>query len=181
MKTNLLNEINEMKFLFGYKPGKVMSEQKKIKNIYEDMDMDIEMNEPDVLEPDVKPKTRPRPETPDTDPFPNPFDPERGKEFNPLPDAEPQGRRRDRIDSLNSRKRPGSVPGLRGVSKDEVSEPFIDDVEDEPEYELHLDNDVDDIFPKKRVDLEDFVSKYLSKKDEPIYEIHLYSDINELF
>jgi|LakMenEpi03Aug12_release.lakeMendotaPanAssembly.Ray.scaffolds.fasta_scaffold27771_6 hypothetical protein len=27
MNRNLLNEINQMKFMFGYKPGKVLSEQ----------------------------------------------------------------------------------------------------------------------------------------------------------
>lgn len=161
MNKNVLNEISQMKFLFGYKPGKVLSEQEI------PVEEDVMFADPDVMEPDVKPKTRPRPETPDTDPFPNPFDPDRAKEFNPLPDAEPQGRRRTHLKDLS---------GLRHTSKSEVDEPYIEDVE--PTYELHLDSPD---FESKSVDLEDLVSKYLSKKDEAIYEIHLNGDIDELF
>ena len=79
MKKNLINEINEMKRLFGHQRGVVISEQ------------------PDVMEPDTETETRPRtrPGKPDSDPFPNPFDPDRSREFNPLPDLEPQGRLSD--------------------------------------------------------------------------------------
>jgi hypothetical protein len=178
MKKELLNELNQMKFMFGYRPGKVLSEQNTLNEVEEadidfdvedeiDIDDDIFMSEPDVAEPETKPKTRPRPETPDTDPFPNPFDPERGKEFNPLPDAEPQGRRRRNIHD---------IPGMRPVSKNEVNEPYIEDAE--PTYELELD------MPERgdrSSDLESLVKKYLSKKDEPIYEIHLNGNIDELF
>jgi hypothetical protein len=79
MKKNLLNEINEIKRLFDHKRGVVISEQ------------------PEIMEPDTETETKPRtrPGRPDSDPFPNPFNPDRAKEFNPLPDLEPQGRMGD--------------------------------------------------------------------------------------
>ena len=161
MKKNLLNELSQMKFMFDYKPGKIISEQNFINEEdidfpeLEDIDVeDVVMTDPDVMEPDVKPRTRPRPETPDTDPFPNPFDPDRSREFDPLPDAEPQGRR-------NS-----GISGLRSTRKSEVNEPFIEDTDD---Y-------------RADVDLESLVSKYLrGNRDEVVYEIHLNGDISELF
>ena len=53
MKKNLLNEINDMKRLFGYQRGRVISEQ----NIYETSEEDIMFADPDVAEPEVKPDT----------------------------------------------------------------------------------------------------------------------------
>jgi len=179
MEKNLLNELNEMKFLFGYKRGKVISEQSMIDNYDEEYFDDVLMSEPDVAEPETKPKTRPRPDKPDTDPFPNPFDPDRGKEFNPLPDAEPQGK-------LNSKFKRNiysdGMSGMMQVDSSEINEPFIDDVKDENEYELEYDIDDDDIMGKKEVGLENLVNKYLRNKDEneTIYEIHINTTINDL-
>ena len=79
MEKNIKNEINEMKYLFGYQRGVVISEQKEVPmeedydedvvgvvdNVDYDEDgdsFDIEslLNaEPGVAEPDTKPKTRP--------------------------------------------------------------------------------------------------------------------------
>jgi hypothetical protein len=186
MKKNLINEINQMKYMFGYKPGKVISEQNiptgstnDVSEMYEDYDTieidDFEMSDPDVAEPETKPKTRPstRPSEPDNDPFPNPFNPDR--DFNPLPDAEPQGRR----------KHHDVFPGLKRTSGSEVNEPYIEDA-DEVEYELHLDTDLDELMGNTKVDLGNMVSKYLRRKEmveenETIYEIHLNSNIDELF
>jgi hypothetical protein len=100
---NLKQELNEMKFLFGYRPGKVLSEQNLPTeagyDMYEglgmetdmyEMDDDIVMVEPDVMEPEVKPDTdrdveeKPyRPGRPDRDPSRLPY---------PDPDTHPQGR-----------------------------------------------------------------------------------------
>lgn len=77
MKKTLINEIHEIKRLFKHQRGVVISEQ------------------PDVMEPDTETKPRTRPGKPNTEPFPNPFDPDRSKEFNPLPDLEPQGEYED--------------------------------------------------------------------------------------
>lgn len=86
MEKNLINELNQMKFLFGYKAGKVMSEQHKIEDQYEG----VEMAEQDVAEPEIEIDV-----DPDTDrgtrTRPNPFDPSR--EFDPFPDLEPQGKK----------------------------------------------------------------------------------------
>lgn len=41
MKTNLLNEINDIRFMFGYRPGKVISEQKTNNLILENEDADL--------------------------------------------------------------------------------------------------------------------------------------------
>lgn len=184
MKKNLINEINQMKYMFGYKPGKVISEQNSFtfENELEDIDTievdDFEMSDPDVAEPETKPKTRPRtrPSEPDNDPFPNPFDPDRSRKFNPLPDAEPQGRGRNHDDVF---------PGLRKTRRSEVNEPYIEDA-DEVEYELHLDTDIDELMDNKKVGLDNMVSKYLKRKhrmeeSENIYEIHIDSNIDELF
>ncbi len=89
MRREIKKELNEIKYLFGYQRGRVISEQ------------------PEIMEPDTDTETRPRtrPGKPDTDPFPNPFDPDRSREFNPLPDLEPQGK------------------------MDDESEPFIEDID----------------------------------------------------
>ena len=138
MKKDLKNELQEMKFLFGYKPGRVISEQDMSK-----MDIDLEMDDEydvDFAGPDVAPapsreKEKERERTaPDTDPFPNPFDPERSKEFNPLPDLQPQGK--DRFSD----------------NEDDINEPFTDEVESD-----EIDSD------DTSKSLEDLVSKYLNK------------------
>jgi hypothetical protein len=88
MKKNLKNELQEMKFLFGYKPGRVISEQNipLMEDVFED---DIFMAEPDVMEPVTKPDTdrgveeKPyRPGRPDRDPNRLPYTD---------PDTHPQG------------------------------------------------------------------------------------------
>lgn len=48
MKKNLLNEINQMKFLFGYKPGRVLSEQETPE--IEEGFREIEFDEPEMAE-----------------------------------------------------------------------------------------------------------------------------------
>jgi hypothetical protein len=170
MKKNLLNEINEMKRLFGHKRGVVISEQ------------------PEIMEPDTDTETKPRtrPGKPDTDPFPNPFNPDRAKEFNPLPDLEPQGEYDDVVDfdmnepdvmepdtetETKPRTRPGRpdsdpfpnpfnpdrakefnpLPDLepQGRMGDDENEPFI--------------NDVDTDYSESR-SLEDLVAKYLNRR-----------------
>lgn len=90
MKKNLLNELNQMKYLFGYEKGRVISEQKKrLKE--DDFEEDIIFADPDVMEPEVKPDTdrdveeKPyRPGRPDRDPSRLPYTD---------PDTHPQGRR----------------------------------------------------------------------------------------
>jgi len=216
MKKNLLNELSQMKFMFDYKPGKIISEQNFINEEdidfpeLEDIDVeDVVMADPDVMEPDVKPRTRPRPETPDTDPFPNPFDPDRSREFDPLPDAEPQGRRRERMmadpDVMEPDVKPRTRPRPETPDTDPFPNPFDPDRSREfdplPDAEPQgrrnsgisglrstrksevnepFIEDTDDY--RADVDLESLVSKYLrGKRDEVVYEIHLNGDISELF
>lgn len=120
MKKNLLNELNEMKYLFGYRRGKILSEQ-NTPFMEEEFEDDVMLMEPDVMEPDVKPKTRPR------DPEEKPFDPDRDRrERNP-----------DRLPYTD----PDTHP--QGGFDDEVEyEVEIDDKMFEPEYEIEF-NDVD--------------------------------------
>jgi CRISPR/Cas system CSM-associated protein Csm2 small subunit len=40
MKKNVVNELNEMKYLFGYERGRVISEQKEVP-MEEDVDFDV--------------------------------------------------------------------------------------------------------------------------------------------
>ena len=77
MKKNLLNELSEMKYMFGYKRGVVISEQ------------DVAEPEIDI---DIDTTTKP-----DIDRRPNPFNPDRAREFNPFPDLEPQGEEDEEI------------------------------------------------------------------------------------
>lgn len=165
MKKDLKKELLEMKFLFGYKAGKVISEQ----NIPE-MDMEVEMEDdilmadPDVMEPEVKPDTdrdveeRPsRPGRPDRDPSRLPYTD---------PDTHPQGESDDEIgyeleiddeptdefeyelEIDDEPRRKPIMSGLRGTKKDEVNEPYVDNVDSEYENS----------------DLADLVKKYLSKR-----------------
>jgi hypothetical protein len=88
MKKNLLNELNQMKYLFGYEKGRVISEQKgKLKE--DEREKDIMFADPDVMEPEIKPDTdrdveeKPyRPGRPDRDPSRLPYTD---------PDTHPQG------------------------------------------------------------------------------------------
>jgi hypothetical protein len=173
---NLKLELNEMKFLFNYERGRVISEQ-KLKKLDE---LDVMMNEPDVMEPDVKPRTRPRPETPDTDPFPNPFDPDRAKEFNPLPDLEPQGDYDDDFmmnepDVMEPDVKPRTRP--QTPDTDPFPNPFdpdrakefnpLPDLEPQGEYDDDINepfvDDVDTDYSESR-SLEDLVAKYLRRQ-----------------
>ena len=94
MKKNLLNELNQMKYLFGYKAGKVISEQNT--PIIENYIHEAEFADPDVMEPEVKPDTdrdveeKPyRPGRPDRDPSRLPYTD---------PDTHPQGEYDDEIE-----------------------------------------------------------------------------------
>ena len=180
---NLRNELNEMKFLFGYKPGKVISEQ----NIPE-MD-DVMFAEPDVMEPEVKPDTdrgveeRPsRPGRPDRDPSRLPYTD---------PDTHPQGRRRPSMDNLPYTDPDTHPQGRRRPSMDNDEVEYELEIDDEPrgevEYELEIDDEprrpmrsmgrrssmsdevnepfVDDVDSEyENSDLADLVKKYLSKR-----------------
>lgn len=157
---NLKQELNEMKFLFGYKPGKVISEQ----NIPE-MDMDVEMDDvmfadPDVMEPEVRPDTdrdveeRPsRPGRPDRDPSRLPYTdpdthPQGEVEYELEIDDEPRDEVEYELEIDDEPRRPMRSMGRRSSMSDEVNEPFVDDVDSEYENS----------------DLADLVKKYLSKR-----------------
>ena len=88
MNKKVKNELNEMKYLFSYQRGRVISEQKSIVEDFMNAD-------PDVAEPETKPKTRPGTK-PDTDREERPFTPgrpDRDPSFIPYedPDTHPQG------------------------------------------------------------------------------------------
>lgn len=163
MKKNVLNEIKEMKYLFGYKPGKVISEQDLPEEDYE-MEDDISFygdddfgNEDEIsfsddeifeeddddfddimfAEPDVA-EPEVKPDT-DVDPDVRPHRPRRpDREDLPNYDPQPQGRRR----------------------------PFRDEVE----YELEFDDT-----PRRKP------MRRMRDMDENIYEIEMDGDIAELF
>ena len=92
MKKDLKLELQEMKYLFGYKKGRVISEQANLPEVEED----ITFADPDVMEPEVKPDTdrgveeKPyRPGRPDRDPSRLPYTD---------PDTHPQGESDDDIE-----------------------------------------------------------------------------------
>jgi hypothetical protein len=161
MNKKMINEINDIKYLFGYKRGVVISEQ-------------------DIAEPEVMPDTDIDIDR-DIKTRPNPFNPDRAREFNPFPDLEPQGEEEDDIymsdtevlepeiapdididvaPSRPTRTNPfnpdrarefNPFPDLepQGSADDEVNEPFIDDP-DTDYSESHS--------------LEDLVAKYLNRR-----------------
>lgn len=149
MNKNVLNEISQMKFLFGYKPGKVLSEQESVEEVYMDEDsdfMDFEdiemMPSPDVAEPDVKPDvdrpdtgrpSRPRPSRPDYDP---------AKIRTPDPNTHPQGSEEDEVSyelELDDMPRPRR---MKDMSRSRMRD--LDMAENV--YEIEVDGSIDELF-----------------------------------
>jgi len=137
MKKDLRKELNEMKFLFGYKPGKVISEQDM-----PDMDeLDIMMDSPDVAEPEVKPDTDTERETK------RPFDPSRReRDPNRLPYEDPDTHPQGKYDDMEYELEIDDESEFNNFS-DEENKPFIEDVDSDYENS----------------DLADLVNKYLNK------------------
>ena len=173
MNKIVLNEINQMKFLFGYKPGKVLSEQDSVEVIHMDEDsdfMDIEdiemMPSPDVAEPGVKPDVKPDTDRPRTRPSRPDYDP--ANIPSPDVDPHPQG---EYDDDLIMKKGYGTKMGH-------------DEDEDEVSYELELDD-----MPRSRrmrdIDTGTDMPRSRRMRDmdtsENMYEIEIDGDISELF
>jgi hypothetical protein len=147
MKKNVLNEIKEMKYLFGYKPGKVISEQDLPEQDYEmedDIsfyddeifeDDDVMFAEPDVAEPEVMPDT-------DVDPDVRPHRPRRpDREDLPNYDPQPQGRRnRSFSDEVEYELEFEDGPKRRPMRR-------MRDM-DENIYEIVIDGDIAELFKK---------------------------------
>jgi len=167
MNKNVLNEISQMKFLFGYKPGKVLSEQEipvdedfseiELEEPETDIDDFSEIDFSDVMDsPEVAPApTRERERTREKER-------ETEKPFNP--DRERRERNPDRLPYTN----PDTHP--QGSEEDETT------------YELELD------LPPRRMgtrmgDMEPRrpMRKRMGDVDENIYEIEIDGDIEELF
>jgi hypothetical protein len=166
MKKDIRKELNEIKYLFGYQRGRVISEQ------------------PEIMEPDIDTKPKTRPGKPDSDLFPNPFDPDRSREFNPLPDLEPQGYEEEDIfmsepdvmePDTETETRPKTRPGK--PDSDPFPNPFDPDrsrefnplPDLEPQGKLDDENepfieDVDTDYSESR-NLEDLVAKYLRRRN----------------
>jgi hypothetical protein len=156
MEKNLKNELQEMKFLFGYKPGRVISEQ-HIPMDEDEFDMDIDFADTDVAPAPTREKERTKERETEKE---KPYDPAR-RERDPSrlpytdPDTHPQGEVEYELelDSLPS---------------------FGDDDDDyEVDYEMELDGDdedvnesfVDDVDSEyENSDLADLVKKYLGKR-----------------
>ena len=171
MKKNVINEINQMKFLFGYKAGKVLSEQvlPEMEDLMIDDEMDIQVDDemsdfdfgPEVAPTPTRERTKEKEETekpyrpgrPDRDPNRLPYTD---------PDTHPQGRRRPSMD------------------RDEVKyELEIDDTE-KPMRRMR---DMDMEKPMRR--MRDMGMKKPMRRmrdmDENIYEVEVDDDIESLF
>jgi hypothetical protein len=153
MEKNLKNELQEMKFLFGYKPGRVISEQ-HIPMIEDEFDMDIDFADTDVAPAPTREKERTKERETEKE---KPYDPSR-RERDPNrlpytdPDTHPQGEveyelELDSLPSFGDDDEVGYEMELDGDDED-VNEPFVDDVDSEYENS----------------DLADLVNKYLSNR-----------------
>ncbi len=152
MKKNVINEISQMKFLFGYKPGRVLSEQElpemedlMVDGEMEDLMVDDEMSDFD-FGPEVAPTpTRERERTKEREKTEKPFRPSRP--------------------SRNPDELPGYNPHPQGSEEDEI------------EYELEIDD-----MPMRDMDrpMRRPMNK-MRDMDENIYEIEVDDDIENLF
>jgi hypothetical protein len=171
MKKNLLNELNEMKYLFGYERGRVISEQKSM--IEDFMDVD-----PDVAEPETKPKTRPGTK-PDTDREEKPFTPGRpnrdpGRLPYEDPDTHPQGFEDEEVEyELELSDEPDvAEPEVKPDTdreqrrRDREEKPFTPGRPDRDPGRLPYEDPDTHPQGKRRGggDLEDFVMKYLKNR-----------------
>ena len=164
MKKNVINEISQMKFLFGYKPGRVLSEQElpemedlMVDGEMEDLMVDDEMSDIMVDDemsdfdfgPEVAPTpTRERERTKEREKTEKPFRPSRP--------------------SRNPDELPGYNPHPQGSEEDEI------------EYELEID-DRPMRRPMNKMRDMDRPRRGMRDMDENIYEIEVDDDIENLF
>ena len=155
MKKNVINEISQMKFLFGYKPGRVLSEQElpemedlMVDDEMSDIMVDDEMSDFD-FGPEVAPTpTRERERTKEREKTEKPFRPSRP--------------------SRNPDELPGYNPHPQGSEEDEI------------EYELEID-DMPMRRPMNKMRDMDRPRRGMRDMDENIYEIEVDDDIENLF
>ena len=171
MKNNLLNALNEMKYLFGYERGRVISEQKSLVEDFMNVD-------PDVAEPETKPKTRPGTK-PDTDREERPFTPGRpdrdpGRLPYEDPDTHPQGFEDEEVEyELELSDEPDvAEPEVKPDTdrdkrrRDREEKPFTPGRPDRDPGRLPYEDPDTHPQGKRRGggDLEDFVMKYLKNR-----------------
>ena len=175
MEKKVLNEISQMKFLFGYKPGRVISEQ-ELPEVYEDMVEDAEMEMSDV-EFDF-PEVAPAP------------DKEKTKEK----ETEERPKRRG-LPSRNPDDLPNVDPHPQGRLRRMKSMDYDMPSSEEIEYELEIGDEPKRPMGRRMKDLgrerEDrpFMKRPMGRMrreiepevEENIYEIEIDSDIEELF
>ena len=154
MKKNVINEISQMKFLFGYKPGRVLSEQElpEMEDLMVDDEMDIEVDDEMsdfYFGPEVAPTpTRERERTKEREKTEKPFRPSRP--------------------SRNPDELPGYNPHPQGSEEDEI------------EYVLEID-DMPMRRPMNKMRDMDRPRRGMIDMDENIYEIVIDDDIENLF
>jgi hypothetical protein len=154
MNKNVLNEISQMKFLFGYKPGKVLSEQEiPVDEDFSEIDFSDVIDSPGVAPAPTRERERTREKERER---------ETEKPFNP--DRERRERNPDRLPYTN----PDTHP--QGSEEDETT------------YELELDlpprqmrSRMGDMEPKRPM------RRRMGDVDENIYEIEIDGSIEELF
>jgi hypothetical protein len=184
MKKNVLNEIDQMKYLFGYKPGKVISEQKS--RPISEMDYTEEYDELDEME-DVMDYTE---EDIEMDPFEDNFEPVMSFDG---PDVAPAPTKPDVMPDVTPEKRV-TRPGR--PNRDPA---ILPDVDPHPQgkrrrmrdMDMDVDMDIDMERPSRRmrdmdmdVDMDidmERPSRRMRDMDETIYEIEIDGDIEELF
>lgn len=158
MKKNVINEISQMKFLFGYKPGKVLSEQNlPMEEDFSDMEdvmvddfEDIDLG-PEVAPAPTREKERTREKEKETDKPYRPSRPDRDPGRLPYtdPDTHPQGSDEDEIeyeleiDDVPRMDRP--MGRMRNMGMDRPMGGRNRN-SDETEYEIEIDGDIEDLF-----------------------------------
>jgi hypothetical protein len=153
MNKKVINEINQMKFLFGYKPGKVISEQDLPEMDLEEMEVEEIDTDEKLDEENVEEGTEMEAnEDFDVMDF---EDIEMSPEVAPAPTREREKtREKEREDKPfrpskpDRRKLPYEDPDTRPQGRKKMMSRFDSEM-DENIYEIEIDTDIEELFKKK--------------------------------
>jgi len=158
MNKNVINEISQMKFMFGYKPGKVLSEQDlpmeedflEMDDVMVDDFEDIDLG-PEVAPAPTRERERTREREKEEEKTIRPSRPNRNPDELPGYNPHPQGSDEDEIEyelEIDDMPRMKKPMGRRHHDENEpfMKKPMGRRHHDENEYEIEIDGDIEELF-----------------------------------